>query len=55
MAKARLSVKAFLEDGTKLSKVIYFDVKTVKQERILKEFDTFLQNLLLRNLQLEKK
>ena len=54
--KARLTLKTFLSDGTKLSKVIYFDTAKPKQEAaILSEISMFLDNMFLRYLTPDKK
>ena len=46
--RSRLTVKCFLIDGTKLSKVIWFNQKKVDQKAIMKEFENFIENLSLR-------
>ena len=44
----RITVKAFLPDGTKLAKVIWVSKAKEPKKAIMNEFDSFVENLILR-------
>ena len=48
MKSHRLTVKAVLKDGTRMSKVIWFDPDKTAKTTIVKEFDAFLDNMFFR-------
>ena len=51
MASSRITLKSILSDGTKLTKVIHFSTKKAKlKTHLMNEFEKYLDNLLLRNL-----
>ena len=44
----RITVKAVLKDGTRMSKVIWYDPDKSAVTPIVAEFKTFLENVILR-------
>ena len=48
MTNERITVKAFLSDGTKLTKVMWLTKSKDPKSAIMKEFETYLDNVILR-------